>query len=257
MKKLSGTIFSDSREAVRRTDAPNSVRHIRDIEYLLLPGGPRKTTDIVIERNGVVTVRPPANYTPEQVDRVVESKRLWIYRNLAEWKDLNSSAVVREWVNGESFLYLGRAYRLSLVSDQDCDLQLKEGRFCLSHSVIERSGEEAARQVFESYFTKKGMQRFSERVAYFAPKVGVKVGGIKVKEMGYRWASCGKNGQLNFHWKCMMAPPRIIEYIVAHELCHFHHRDHTDAFWNEVDKVMPDYRERKEWLRKHGASLAV
>ena len=82
------------------------------------PAAARKTTDIVIERDGVVTVRPPADYTPEQVDAVVESKRLWIYRNLAEWQDLNASAVVREWVNGESFLYLGRAYRLSLVSDR-------------------------------------------------------------------------------------------------------------------------------------------
>jgi predicted metal-dependent hydrolase len=232
-------------------------RRVRDIEYQLLPGSSRKTTDIVIERNGVVTVRPPVDYTPEQVDAVVESKRLWIYRNLAEWKDLNASAVVREWVNGETFLYLGRAYRLSLVSDQTCSLQLKEGRFCMSRAVIEQGGAEAARQAFESYFTDKGMQRFRERVAYFAPKVGVNVIGIKVKEMGYRWASCGNSGTLNFHWKCMMAPPRIIDYIVVHELCHFHHRNHTDAFWNEVDKVMPDYRERKEWLRKHGASLTV
>ena len=65
------------------------------------------------------------------------------------------------------------------------------------------------------------------------------------------------NGALAFHWKCMMAPPTIIDYIVVHELCHFHHRDHTDAFWNEVDKVIPDYRERKEWLRKNGAGLDV
>ena len=101
------------------------------------------------------------------------------------------------------------------------------------------------------------MSRISERVAYFAPKVGVENFDVKVKEMGYRWASCGKNGALNFHWKCMMAPPKIIDYIVVHELCHLHHRNHSDAFWNEVDKVMPDYRERKEWLRAHGASLDV
>ncbi|RLJ20071.1 M48 family peptidase [bacterium endosymbiont of Escarpia laminata] len=234
-----------------------NARRVKDIEYQLLPGSPRKTTDIVIERNGQVTARPPTDYTPEQVDAVVESKRMWIYRNLAEWKDLNASAVVREWVNGETFLYLGRAYRLSLVSDQGCALQLKEGRFCLNRTVVERGGPESARQSFESYFADKGLRRFSEQVNYFAPKVGVQVAGVKVKEMGYRWASCGKTGVLNFHWKCMMAPPKIIDYIVVHELCHFHHRNHTEAFWNEVDKVMPDYRERKEWLRKHGASLDV
>ena len=232
-----------------------SPRKVKDIEYQLLPGSQRKTTDIVIERDGVVTVRPPANYTPEQVDAVVESKRMWIYRNLAEWKDLNASAVVREWANGETFLYLGRSYRLSLVSNQEGDLMLKDGRFCLSRSVVEEGGAEAARLAFETYFSERGLQRFSERVAYYAPKAGVTVASIKVKEMGYRWASCGKNGVLNFHWKCMMAPPKIIDYIVVHELCHVHHRSHSDAFWNEVDKVLPDYRERKEWLRRRGASL--
>lgn len=232
-------------------------RRVRDIDYQLLPGSKRKTTDIVIERDGVVSVRPPADFTPEQVDAVVESKRLWIYRNLAEWKDLNASAVVREWVNGETFLYLGRAYRLSLVSDQTCALQLKDGRFCLNRALIEQGGPEAARRAFEDYFAAKGVQRITEGVAYFAPKVGVKPPAVKVREMGYRWASCGKQGVLNFHWKCMMAPPRIIDYIVVHELCHFHHRNHNDAFWNEVDKVMPDYRERKAWLRTCGASLDV
>jgi len=234
-----------------------NARRVKDIDYQLLPGSPRKTTDIVIERNGVITVRPPADYTPEQVDAVVESKRMWIYRSLAEWKDLNASAVVREWVNGETFLYLGSAYRLSLVSDQTCALQLKEGRFCLGRDVIEQGGAEAARQTFEAYFSDKGMQRISERVNYYVPKVGVKVASIKVKEMGYRWASCGTSGTLNFHWKCMMAPQKIIDYIVVHELCHLHHRNHTDGFWNEVDKVMPDYRERKDWLGRHGASLDV
>ena len=232
-------------------------RKVRDIEYQLLPGSERTTTDIVIERDGTIVVRPPVNYTPEQADAVVESKRMWIYRNLAEWKDLNASAVAREWVNGETFLYLGSAYRLVLVSEQDCALQLKDGRFCLSRSLIEQGGTVAARQAFEQYFADKGAQRFAERVAYFAPKVGFVVAAIKVKDMGYRWASCGSSGILNFHWKCMMAPPRIIDYIVVHELCHFHHRNHSDAYWNEVDKVMPDYRERKEWLRKHGASLEV
>lgn len=233
------------------------ARRVKDIEYLLLPGAERKTTDIVIERNGHVVVRPPAHYTPEQVDKVVASKRLWIYRNLAEWKDLNSAAVEREWVNGETFLYLGCAYRLALVSGQDRQLKLKNGRFCLSRDVIERGGIDAAKTAFQKFYADKGEQRFNQRVMYFAPKVGVKVPSVRVKDMGYRWGSCGGSGTLNFHWKCMMAPPRIIDYIAVHELCHLHYRNHTHAFWNEVDKVISDWRERKEWLRKRGAALDI
>lgn len=234
-----------------------NARRVRDIDYLLLDGTDRTTTDIVIERNGMIAVRPPESFTPEQVDALVESKRMWIYRNLAEWRDLNASAVVREWVNGETFLYLGRSYRLSLVSNQKQTLQLVDGRFCLNRQIIEKGGTDAARKAFEDYYSAKGLKRLHERLAIFAPKVGVQVTEIKLKNMGFRWASCGSQRNLNFHWKCMMAPPKIIDYIMVHELCHLRHRDHTDAFWNEVDKVMPDYAERKEWLRKHGASLTV
>ena len=85
----------------------------------------------------------------------------------------------------------------------------------------------------------------------------MKPGAIHIKDIGYRWASCLKNGDLHFHWKCLMAPLTIIDYIVVHELCHLHHRDHSDAFWNEIDKVLPDYRKRKEWLRVRGAELDV
>ncbi len=64
-----------------------------------------------------------------------------------------------------------------------------------------------------------------------------------------------KNGVVSFHWKCMMVPPKVIDYIVVHELCHFHYCDHSNAFWNEVDKLMPDYAERREWLKMHGANF--
>jgi len=230
-------------------------RRVRDIDYRLLPGSKRQTTDIVIERDGVVTVRPPLGHSPEQVDKVVESKRAWIYRNLAEWRDLNASAVARRWVNGETFLYLGRCYRLSLVGKQESDLLLKDGRFCLRRSVVENGGEVAAKTAFEAYYTEKGRQRISERVSRFAPKVGVKPKAVVLKDMGYRWASCGSSNTLAFHWKCMMAPAKIIDYIVVHELCHIRQRNHSEAYWNEVDKVMPDYVERKEWLKKNGAGL--
>jgi predicted metal-dependent hydrolase len=231
------------------------VRQVRDIEYQLLPGSDRKTTDIVIERDGAICVRAPRQMTPEQVDDTVFSKRMWIYRNLAEWRDLNAARVAREWVSGESFLYLGRHYRLDLVRQQDVPLKLKNGRFTLLRAVVENGGHAAARGEFEAFYRSRGLPRLRERVVHYAPKVGVQAGSVEVKELGYRWATCLKNGNLHFHWKYLMAPLTIIDYIVVHELCHLRHRDHTEAFWNEVDKVLPDYRERKEWLRTRGVGL--
>lgn len=231
------------------------VRQVQDIQYQLLPGADRVTTDIVIERDGAISVRPPLQMTPEQVDETVFSKRLWIYRNLAEWRDLNATRVVREWVNGEAFLYLGNRYRLSLVDEQDEPLKLKDGRFQLLRSVLSKGGSDAAHLAFETFYKEKGQARISERIAYFAPRVGVVTGDLQIKDLGFRWASCLTGGAIYFHWKCLMAPLAVIDYVVVHELCHLRFRDHTDAFWNEVDKVMPQYRDRKEWLRQRGAEL--
>ncbi|MEL7009174.1 MAG: YgjP-like metallopeptidase domain-containing protein [Cyanobacteria bacterium J06555_3] len=127
-----------------------------------------------------VTVRSPLHLTPEQIDAVVKSKRLWIYRNLAQWQELNAGKVVREWINGEILLYLGRAYRLALVggnappagaystpsvslSEQSSSLRLKAGRFYLDRRIIEEEGKSGAQKAFKAYLTAKGQQKFSPK----------------------------------------------------------------------------------------------
>ena len=85
--------------------------------------------------------------------------------------------------------------------------------------------------------------------------MGVKSKSIKIMDLKHRWASCTASGNLNFHWKCMMAPLTVIDYIVVHELAHLIHSNHSAAFWNEVDKVIPDFQERKCWLRDNGAGM--
>ena len=217
----------------------------------------RSTADIIIERDGSVLVRAPEWADDEQIANIVTSKHYWIYQGLAEWRELNAARVMREYKNGEGFLYLGRAYRLLLVAEQEEPLQLTNGRFTLRRDVVEQGEIAAAQAAFRDYYIARGLERLGQRVGYYAPKVGAAPADVQVRELGNRWASCSATGALAFHWKCMMAPPTIIDYIVVHELCHFHHRDHNDAFWNEVDKVIPDYGERKEWLRKNGAGLDV
>lgn len=215
----------------------------------------RSTADVIVERDGRVIVRAPEWADDRQVAEVVDNRRYWIYRTLAEWHALNASSVVREYKSGEGFLYLGRAYRLRLVADQEQALKLKNGRFLLRRDLVASDDVQPAKAAFQAFFIAKGKRRIQERVARLAPRVGVEPAGVEVRELGYRWASCSANGELAFHWKCMMAPLTVIDYIVVHELCHLHHRQHTQAFWNEVDKIIPDFEHRKSWLKSHGASL--
>jgi len=215
----------------------------------------RATADIIIERDGSLLVRAPEWVDDEQVEAIVDSRLYWIYRGLAEWRDLNATRVLREFKSGEGFLYLGRAYRLLLVQRQEEPLTLKGGRFRLRRDLVEGGDIEPAQAAFRNYYVSRGQDRIGRRVEYFAAKVGVDVSAVDVRDTGHQWATWSPSGRLAFHWKCMMAPATVIDYIVAHELCHFRQADHTEAFWNEVDKVMPQYLERKDWLRRNGAAL--
>ena len=223
----------------------------KDIQYTL-KRSKRKTASIYVERDGQITVLVPRELTNRQIDDLLESRRKWIYQNLAEWHDLNATRVEREYVNGEGFLYLGRSYRLKLVDDQDEPLLLKDGYFCLR---VDQKSTSTASAAFKTFYRAKGAARINDRVAYYQGKMGVEARSVRILDLKNRWASCSADGHLNFHWKCMMAPTTILDYIVVHELAHLHYPNHTAAFWNEVDKVMPDYRERKEWLRVNGAGM--
>jgi len=225
------------------------MRMYKDISYTLKRSN-RKTASIYIERDGQVSLLIPKRLTTRQVEELIEGKRRWIYRNLAEWKDLNAAKIRREYVNGEGFLYLGRTYRLQLVETQGKPLMLKDGYFCLR--ADNGTNPDTA---FREFYREKGKKRIGERVAYYQAKMGVEPKAIKIIDLKNRWASCSPGGNLNFHWKCMMAPPTVLDYIVVHELAHLTYPNHTKAFWNEVDKVMPDYQERKEWLRVNGAGM--
>ena len=94
-----------------------------------------------------------------------------------------------------------------------------------------------------------------DRVAHFAPLVGVTYGRITVRNQRTRWGSCSSKGNLNFNCLLMLAPPGILDYVVVHELCHRKEMNHSPKFWAEVAKVMPDYKERQKWLRTEGSNI--
>ena len=218
----------------------------------------RKTASIYIERDGQVSVLVPDALSDTEVEQLLENKRKWIYQHQAEWQALNTSRVQRAYVSGEGFLYLGRSYRLKVVSEQSEMLMLKDGYFCLranNSSALDVEHTKDAETAFRAFYRAKAQTRIRDRVGRYQNKFGLQLKAVRIIDLKHRWASCSSNGTLNFHWKCMMAPLTVLDYIVIHELAHLRYPNHTLAFWNTVDKVLPDYRERKAWLRIHGAGM--
>lgn len=101
----------------------------------------------------------------------------------------------------------------------------------------------------------KALKYIPERVRYYAPIVGVHYTRITIRNQKTRWGSCSSKGGLNFNCLLMLTPPEVIDYVVVHELCHRKEMNHSKAFWAEVEKVLPDYKSAKKWLKDNGGEL--
>lgn len=142
--------------------------------------------------------------------------------------------------------YLGRTYRLLLVAEQEVPVRLAEGRFRMWRADAAQGREHLVR-----WYTAHARPWLEARVQRHAGRLQVEPGGVAVQELGYHWGSCGKGGRLYFHWRSILLPPRIVEYVVVH----LREPHHTPDFWRAVERVLPDFAARKQWLAEHGATV--
>ncbi len=218
------------------------------LTYRLKQSG-RKTISVYVSPDGSIDVLAPRALDKNEIDSLVHRKVYQIQKKRAEFRVLNETRRSREAVSGETFQYLGRNYRLEF-DPASVDLILKDGKFRIS-----RRPQEEVFQSMVDFYKQRGKIKVRERVQHYASLMGLEYRHIRIMDLKTRWASCNDLGDLNFHWKTMMAPITILDYTIVHELAHLKHHRHTDAFWALVDRVLPDYRDRKEWLRVNGAGM--
>ncbi len=223
---------------------------IDDLCFTVQHSARRKTMQITIERSGELVLCAPPHVDEAVLRAFVQEKRFWIYTKLAEKDRLLRPVAPKEFIAGEGFLYLGRSHRLKLVAEQDAALKLANGRFCLRRDALPD-----ARGHFIRWYSERGRAWLSRRVSEYQARMEVEPAGVKVQDLGYRWGSCGKGNWLYFHWKAILLPARIAEYVVVHEIAHLHEPHHTPGFWLRVERAMPDYAQRKAWLAEHGIEV--
>lgn len=231
---------------------------IDSLEYSLRRSN-RKSMGIAIERDGAIIVTAPHQAKFNEIEKFVSEKKIWIYQKLAKKKTLNREKPRREFVNGQGFLYLGKSYRLKLIDNG----KMKSARspnvtvLRLWHGYFELAENEKAnaRNHFISWYRKQIKEQLKARIPRYDKRIGVTVKDTRILDLGHRWASCGRNGVINFNWRSVMAPVWVLDYILVHEMVHLIERGHTDRFWRLVSRVIPDYEEHALWLNENGADL--
>lgn len=208
----------------------------------------RRTLEIAVLPTGDVEVTAPMGFTMERIEEKVKLRARWILRQKDYFGQFHPRAAPRQFLSGETHLYLGRRYRLKVDDQGPPGVQLARGYLTVRETptptrsrVEEMLGEwlrQKARDLLQAMFEEQWARY---RTSDPKPR-------LQVKAMRTRWGSLSKGGILTLNLRLMHAPKESIEYVICHELCHLRHHDHSSAFFKLLTKRMPDWQKRKERL---------
>jgi predicted metal-dependent hydrolase len=215
----------------------------------------RKNMEISIEPPDKIKVKSPSGLAEEQIIEKVRAKADWIVKKLYYFKHMHYQPIQREFVNGESFMYLGRNYSLQINLDLNTKkpkVKLFRGKFIIT---AKNKDEEKIKMAMEQWYREKAKEVIGVRVKYYQRFFSIQPADIKVKEQKKRWGSCTAKNELLFNYRSIMAKANALDYIVVHEMCHMNYKNHSKEFWKLLASILPDYEIRKEWLKNYGVKM--
>jgi predicted metal-dependent hydrolase len=214
----------------------------------------RRTITLSVENNGRVVVRAPARMTSEAIGEFVEEREHWINRKLDQIRQQRARDEAKGFLSGDTFLYLGEGYPLSITRDgvDQEPLSFVDGEFRLQERAREK-----AKDLFVQWYKQQAVRTVRQRIDHYREKLQVTPRGERITSAKCQWGGCSAQDTLTFSWRLMMAPLSVVDYVVVHELAHLRERNHSSRFWKIVEQHLPDYRDRRKWLREHGHLLTL
>jgi len=224
----------------------------------------RKTIGIIVNADQELLVRSPKRTSIRQIKSLLTKKEDWIIKKLAKMSEIKAPPKTKDFISGETFLYLGKEFKLKLAAEVDLNdikVILEQDRMVVNYPAeLEENKQKrktAVRARLISWYRSQAKIKINELINIHKNNLAVEPNKIVIKKQKKRWGSCSSKKNLNFNWKIIMAPIFVIEYLVVHELVHLIHPNHSKKFWQTVAEIIPDYEEKKEWLRINGRRLTI
>lgn len=218
----------------------------------------RKSVGIRLNEDGAIMVRAPKGIPKKQVEEILYKKISWIVKNRDALQKSKTEQMDKEYTTGSYLYYKGKDYVLHLVPvnrKKDETVMLKEGREIYVFAVSKE--KEYIKSLLEQWYRKEAKAEIVKKVEHYIQYYKAEYCSIKIKSMKTRWGSCSSKRNLNFNWKIIMAPEEVIDYLVVHELAHLIEMNHSQRFYAQIEKVLPNYKMLRQWLKTNGSSLEL
>lgn len=225
----------------------------KKIDFEIKRGNRKKTVAIHVNIP-TVTVLAPKRLDEEKIRMIIQKKARWIIEKqelMERNKYLNPA---KEFVSGESFLYLGRQYRLKVIKSaageaEKCKLINGRLRVEIDRNLDGEKGKRTVEKALTAWYLEHAEGKIRERTGRFAKQLGRLPKSVEVKNHKARWGSCSQTGAIRFNWRIIMMPLSVLDYVIVHELCHLTYLHHSVKFWQEVQSIIPDYKKKRDKLK--------
>ena len=234
------------------TNAINSILFIlRIVIQMISPQiirSNRKTLSLSINENADLVVRAPSRVSDDEIQKFISEKSAWIDNQQRLIK-----ARLKDNENQHSSLqclYLGSLYPFKIDNSAVEPISFDGHVFTIVNVNRERIS-----LPLKSWYKKRFIEVALPRLSYFSDKHKLKVNQVRVKEQKTLWGSCSSKNNINLNYLLIMAPMKVIDYVIVHELVHTIHKNHSAKFWQKVETIMPNYKDARYWLKENGHQL--
>lgn len=204
----------------------------------------RKSFGLEICEEGKLILRVPEKATNAEINEVLESKKQWILKKTAIAK--SKKKIAYNFDNTDIYFFLGKQYPVTFVKQKQ-SVNFDGEKFLIAQSQIDN-----AQTVMTRWYKAKAKKLAIHLVEKYTDKLGIAHKQVKISSAKTRWGSCSSRKNININWRLVLAPLQVMEYVVAHEVAHLKYMDHSIKFWNTVEKLQPDYKLYKDWLKENG-----
>ncbi len=209
----------------------------KHITYTLKRSGKRRSIGLRIDDSGL-TVIVPLRVSEKWLHSVLQDKANWVVEKLDGWQTRKLAATI--WQDGETIDYLGEQLVLRVAQGLFATPVHQRGSE-LWVFVVNGSETAHIEQAVSRWYQREALQLFGQRAAHYAPLLNVVPHAVKLSGAKTQWGSCTAHGSVRLNVQLIKLPPRLIDYVVVHELAHLRELNHSAAFWRVVESVCPDY----------------
>lgn len=207
----------------------------------------RRTLGIEVHPDQSVVVRAPVGCAEEVISARVKKRAAWISRQITDFQRYSPRTPQRQYVSGETHLYLGRQYRLKVMMGELASVRMTRGQLIVT--LPERGDPDRVKAMLHRWYLDRARLVFGEVLDQCLPRFKEhQRPRLIVRAMQSRWGSLSQAGSMTLNANLVRAPRACIEYVVTHELCHLRHHDHDANFYRLLGRVMPDWEPRKRRL---------